>query len=207
MKAINLVVGKNINEYYLNEVRERFPSTHIPDFGDFRASISEAAEMYVLSRGYIYPKEGESVKEFFEYCMYNFYLSTSRMNRMAKRIRSLETVLGVVREGKEKEVPVELQDEVEGKNKILNYLNPLNLMDIDEVKVFTDYCTDELQKRLDEGYKILAICNAKNQRRPDYILGRVKKKEKKVAGANVLDMLDNVMFTKNPTEYIGEYAK
>ncbi len=48
----------------------------------------------------------------------------------------------------------------------------LGLLRIDEVQNFDDLCTDELQKQLDKGWRILAICVQSDQRRPDYILGR-----------------------------------
>jgi hypothetical protein len=35
-----------------------------------------------------------------------------------------------------------------------------------------DCCTDELQKELNNGWRIIAVCNQPDQRRPDYVLGR-----------------------------------
>lgn len=54
------------------------------------------------------------------------------------------------------------------------------LLTIDEVQVFNDLCTEELQGLLedDDGgrarspWRILAICPQPDQRRPDYVLGR-----------------------------------
>lgn len=51
----------------------------------------------------------------------------------------------------------------------------LGLLLIDEAKVWQNLCTDELQRQLDEGWRILAICPQPDQRRPDYVLGRSKK--------------------------------
>ncbi len=48
----------------------------------------------------------------------------------------------------------------------------LGLMLITEVEVRTDYCTENLQKDLENGWRILAVCPQPDQRRPDYILGR-----------------------------------
>jgi hypothetical protein len=48
------------------------------------------------------------------------------------------------------------------------------LMRVDETKVLEDCCTEDLQGWLDDGWRILAICPQPDQRRPDYILGRVK---------------------------------
>ena len=48
----------------------------------------------------------------------------------------------------------------------------LALLEIRQVEVLDDACTDELQRKLDEGWRILAICPPNTQRRPDYILGK-----------------------------------
>ena len=48
----------------------------------------------------------------------------------------------------------------------------LGLLQIDEVTWEADCCTQDLQRRLEEGWRILAVCPPNAQRRPDYILGR-----------------------------------
>lgn len=48
----------------------------------------------------------------------------------------------------------------------------LALFAVNEVQLLEDACTDELQRRLEEGWRILAVCPPAAQRRPDYILGR-----------------------------------
>lgn len=45
------------------------------------------------------------------------------------------------------------------------------MMSIRRVQVMEDACTDQLQRELDEGWRILCICPPLDQRRPDYILG------------------------------------
>lgn len=35
-----------------------------------------------------------------------------------------------------------------------------------------DCCTDELKRKLSEGWRIIAVCQQKGSRRPDYVLGR-----------------------------------
>lgn len=47
--------------------------------------------------------------------------------------------------------------------------NPL--WQVNDLMLCEDFCTDELQVRLNEGWRILACC-VQAQRRPDYILGR-----------------------------------
>ena len=51
----------------------------------------------------------------------------------------------------------------------------LGLLQIDEVDWMEDACTQELQARLNDGWRILAVCPPNAQRRPDYILGRKAK--------------------------------
>lgn len=57
------------------------------------------------------------------------------------------------------------------------HLPNLGLLMMDEVTNLDDACTDNLQRHLDNGWRIIAICPPNGQRRPDYILGRTKSKE------------------------------
>jgi hypothetical protein len=52
------------------------------------------------------------------------------------------------------------------------------LMSINEVTWLDNCCTETVQEYLNDGWRILAICPPNAQRRPDYILGRVIKKER-----------------------------
>jgi hypothetical protein len=61
--------------------------------------------------------------------------------------------------------------------KVHVHVGGFGLMLIDEVKVLEDFCTMELAKELEVGWKILAVCVQPDQRRPDYVVGRVKPKE------------------------------
>ena len=57
-------------------------------------------------------------------------------------------------------------------NQLVNVAVGGSTLPIDVVKVVEDYCTDQLQKELDSGWRIVAACVQPNQRRPDYILGK-----------------------------------
>jgi hypothetical protein len=60
-------------------------------------------------------------------------------------------------------------------NKKVNVSVPgFGLLCMNQVKVECDLCTEILQGELDAGWRILAICPQPDQRRPDYVLGRVK---------------------------------
>lgn len=50
----------------------------------------------------------------------------------------------------------------------------LLLFSVNEVTWIEDACTEDLQKHLDDGWRILAVCPAENSRRPTYVLGRNK---------------------------------
>jgi hypothetical protein len=50
----------------------------------------------------------------------------------------------------------------------------IGLLAMDEVQVLEDACTDELQRNLDAGWRIVAVCPPNAARRPDYVLGRTK---------------------------------
>lgn len=50
----------------------------------------------------------------------------------------------------------------------------LLLFSVDEVTWLEDACTDDLQRHLDDRWRILAVCPAENSRRPTYVLGRQK---------------------------------
>lgn len=47
------------------------------------------------------------------------------------------------------------------------------LLEINEIIYKVDCCTDKLSNLLSEGWRIVAVCPQPDQRRPDYILGRV----------------------------------
>lgn len=47
----------------------------------------------------------------------------------------------------------------------------LGLLNINRLAYYEDACTERLQDKLVQGWRILAICPQPDQRRPDYILG------------------------------------
>lgn len=53
----------------------------------------------------------------------------------------------------------------------------LGMLAMNEVQLEEDCCTDRLQRLLEDGWRILAICPQPDQRRPDYILGRTQTNE------------------------------
>lgn len=63
---------------------------------------------------------------------------------------------------------------VEGQVNIQVAIPNLLLFSVNEVTWLEDACTEDLQKHLDNQWRILAVCPAENSRRPTYILGRNK---------------------------------
>lgn len=50
----------------------------------------------------------------------------------------------------------------------------VGLLAMNEVEVLENYCTEQLQTKLDQGWRILCVCPPNAARRPDYIVGRTK---------------------------------
>lgn len=52
------------------------------------------------------------------------------------------------------------------------HISDLGLLAVRHVDWLEDACTQELQRKLNDGWRILAVCPQPDSRRPDYILGR-----------------------------------
>ena len=50
------------------------------------------------------------------------------------------------------------------------------LLSISRVDWLEDECTENLQRKLNEGWRIIAVCLQAGNRRPDYVIGRSDKK-------------------------------
>ena len=57
-------------------------------------------------------------------------------------------------------------------NELCNVSVGGSAIDITQVQVLTDLCTEELQRQLNDGWRIVAVCVQPDQRRPDYVLGK-----------------------------------
>jgi hypothetical protein len=67
----------------------------------------------------------------------------------------------------------------DGKNYTVQVQIPhIGLLLIDEVQLEENCCTDVLQNMLDNGWRIICVCPPNAQRRPDYILGRQKQRDR-----------------------------
>jgi hypothetical protein len=60
-------------------------------------------------------------------------------------------------------------------NSIHVHIPNIGLLMMEKVAVLEDCCTNELQRWLDAGWRILAICPPNGTRRPDYIIGATNK--------------------------------
>lgn len=57
-------------------------------------------------------------------------------------------------------------------NKCNTHVSDISLFSVTETLLLESGCTDLLQSKLKDGWRILSICPQPDQRRPDYILGR-----------------------------------
>jgi hypothetical protein len=82
---------------------------------------------------------------------------------------------------------VDIEDEIDHISNTKGRVAPVNqkcnvvvagtsVLEITEVQLASDCCTDSLQRQLENGWRILAICVQPDQRRPDYIMGKVDRK-------------------------------
>ena len=51
------------------------------------------------------------------------------------------------------------------------HIHDIGMLTMTKTKLIVDGCTELLQRHLNEGWRIIAICPQPDQRRPDYILG------------------------------------
>ena len=73
----------------------------------------------------------------------------------------------------DEELPAVAVQAAKGEATIVQVMIPdFAILEIDEVEVMEDACTDELRSKLGEGWRIMAVCPPNGQRRPDYVLGR-----------------------------------
>ncbi|MGG0793777.1 hypothetical protein ABE137_07195 [Brevibacillus laterosporus] len=63
-------------------------------------------------------------------------------------------------------------EKIEFNQKCDVHIGNLGLLNINQLGYAVNKCTEELQKVLNQGWRILAVCPQSNQRRPDYVLGR-----------------------------------
>lgn len=89
---------------------------------------------------------------------------TSMLVKIEERLRALNLRMG----------DVERSEALANGAACIIHVPDQSLLRIDEVEHLDDACTDELQRHLDDGWRILAVCPPCSQRRPDYILGRRK---------------------------------
>lgn len=57
-------------------------------------------------------------------------------------------------------------------NELCNVSVGGSVIDVTQVQVLNDLCTEELQRQLNDGWRIVAVCVQPDQRRPDYVLGK-----------------------------------
>jgi hypothetical protein len=59
------------------------------------------------------------------------------------------------------------------------HIPDMALLTYNEITNLDDCCTDEIQRMLNDRWRIIAVCPPNAQRRPDYILGRYTKESER----------------------------
>ena len=105
-------------------------------------------------------------------CKYKFYLKES-ITSQEPTINNIQTILRTIEEkstsleslvNKIKDTTFNSKTSVHVGGGLITTYNDLLLKE--------DTCTDDLQNDLNNGWRIIAVCNQADQRRPDYVLGR-----------------------------------
>jgi len=141
-------------EEYL-KFRDNFRSFHLPDW-------PEGGEI----PKYIYPSEEILI----DIATDGPYLNSLNMEFTIKRFKGAYFTDSNIHRRTSSLSP----SEQAGVTNIQIAIPDLALLSITEVMVEEDVCTDQLQDRLNDGWRIIAICPPNCQRRPDYILARYR---------------------------------
>ena len=137
--------GESISAYYIYKRVD----------GDF---------VYIEQNGHLVKLE-----EFVNVCKYKFFVERA----VNEAVTSPTFIQGILKQ---------VEDKLNEVNKLLSS-NTFNqkcnvhvggglIVTYNEVMLKENTCTDEIQKELDVGWRVIAVCSQPDQRRPDYILGR-----------------------------------
>jgi len=77
-------------------------------------------------------------------------------------------------------VPIEAGFQADYNHKVDVHMPGNLLMTFNKTMLLEDSCTDVLQNKLDNGWRVIAACPQPDQRRPDYILGRFEPEDELV---------------------------
>jgi hypothetical protein len=86
----------------------------------------------------------------------NVFWTKSRNRGIEKRLDHLETDFNMLKSG----------------SIIQMHVPNFALLTFNQVEVEENCCTEQLQRRLNDGWRIMAVCPPLDERRPAYILGR-----------------------------------
>lgn len=142
---------KNLTEEQIEKLRVLFPDATLIS-GQYLSGVDEMVDLYALVdicselglKFTVRPHKG------------NAFFAQSRTRGIEKRLDALSQELESLKSG----AVVQM------------HVPNFSLLMFNRVEVREDCCTDELQKLLNSGWRILAICPPLSERRPTYILGR-----------------------------------
>jgi len=168
--------------YYKLLGEDAFVSTTYPS-GYEDEEGKEIASYYVYSplnkkeliKNWVEVKQGGHMVDLFTFaqkCTYPFSIIKS-LHTADTTINDIDYILAKI-----EEKVANLDNAVEKATKF-NFNSKCNvhiggglIVTFNEVKLMENSCSDELQRELNGGWRIMAVCVQPDQRRPDYVLGR-----------------------------------
>ena len=152
-------VDKNIAEQLrsllqVDDAKEFYEETDDPKVVAMRSWNRHIADLEKVKK--IAPEVNITVGKIFKQHS-DFTAMAERFDQLAERMENLP-----------------FNQEQDFNQKVNVHVPNLGLMNVSEVEICEDFCTHALQDKLDNGWRILAICPQPDQRRPDYVLGRSK---------------------------------
>lgn len=145
--------AKELTEEGLGLVQAIFPEAHKTD--DYLYGVEGLVDLEALQEVLNKTNLEATVKPFKGNA---FFI---RKNGLEKRLKDLEEDFHLLK-----------QETSAGGQVVQIHVPNFAMLSINQVDVLEDACTDALQEKLDEGWRILAVCPPLDERRPTYIIGR-----------------------------------
>ena len=125
--------------------------------------------VFVEESGHLVDLETFAVK-----CKHKFFITKSTKQTSAS-IDSIQALLGQIEQKTEAiNTTLEAFESSTFNQKVNVHVGGGLIVTYNDIMLMEDSCTDDLQSKLNDGWRVISVCVQADQRRPDYVLGRFK---------------------------------